>query len=432
MKKPILVRKQAGSGGIMYTREVGGRGQGGLTQDLAAVRGGARGLVNDPNTNNVRQGFIPGAQLGAAKPTGMQRLAAGANIAGRGLAAALTGLQTAYGLQGGNVGALGSVGDTYAQNVQGLTANRPTEAQQAQDMATDAFNQQQQTMAQNAVQQSAQQIMNQPVNVGSSSSRGPAPAGLPTQQPTQPPAGLPAPPVPAAPAAPAQAAPAAPAAPNMTDAAEILASTNFNPQQGLTPQQTNDVRAAADLLGSANLTHDSTRTSGQGNPIPVYSGPMPLQQPAAPAPVVDNGLTPTQYPVLMPQQQTHEQQRQQVVVKPPVATPYTPQNPVNPFAADKKPGHAYNTGEYAPTQRQHGLSDEYDYRNRAMPANFDNISWDSAEPSLGDDPSINWDEFKRAFVSQVFDEFGDMLHKADPHTVGAVVMRVFLEKMLRK
>ena len=54
-----------------------------------------------------QQSFIPGAQLGDAKPTGMQRLAAGANIAGRGLAAALTGLQTAYGLQGGNVSALG-------------------------------------------------------------------------------------------------------------------------------------------------------------------------------------------------------------------------------------------------------------------------------------------------------------------------------------
>ena len=132
---------------------------------------------------------------------------------------------------------------------------------------------------------------------------------------------------------------------------------------------------------------------------------------------------------MMPQR-THEEQR--VAVKPPVATPYTPQNTVNPFAADKKPGHAYNTGEYAPTQRQYGLSDEYDYRNRAMPANFGNISWDSAVQSLGDDPSINWDDFKRAFVSQVFDEFGDMLHKSDPHVAGAVVMRVFLEKMLRK
>ena len=78
MSKKVLIRKQAGGGGIMYTREVGGRGQGGLMQDLAALRGGARGL-----NAQGRQSFIPGAQLGDAKPTGMQRLAAGANIAGR-------------------------------------------------------------------------------------------------------------------------------------------------------------------------------------------------------------------------------------------------------------------------------------------------------------------------------------------------------------
>ena len=113
-----------------------------------------------------------------------------------------------------------------------------------------------------------------------------------------------------------------------------------------------------------------------------------------------------------------------------MTAPYKPNQFFNPTG--KKPGHAYNTGEYAPTQQQYGLSSNVDYRNRAMPANFGGISWDSAVPSLGDDPSINWDDFKRAFVSQVFDEFGDMLHKADPHVVGAVAMRVFLEKMLRK
>lgn len=193
MKKPILVRKQAGSGGIMYTREVGGRGQGGLMQDLAAVRGGARGLVTDPNTNNVRQGFIPGAQLGDAKPTGMQRLAAGANIAGRGLAAALTGLQTAYSLQGGNVGALGNIADNYAATVPGLTMNRPTEAQQAQDMATRAFHSTQAADAQRGMTTALQQAQRageaQSVPLPTATS---APA-----EPPKPPAGLPAPPVPA-------------------------------------------------------------------------------------------------------------------------------------------------------------------------------------------------------------------------------------------
>ena len=164
--------------------------------------------------------------------------------------------------------------------------------------------------------------------------------------------------------------------------------------------------------------------------MPTSKAPVAVSQP-----VNQGGPAPYEQtmPVMMPQR-THADMRNQVAVRPPVATPYTPQNTVNPFAnpTGEKPGHAYNTGQYTPTQRQYGLSDKNDYRNRAMPANFDGISWDSAVPSLGDDPSINWDEFKRAFVSQVFDEFGDMLHKADPHTVGAVAMRVFLEKMLRK
>ena len=195
MSKKVLIRKQAGSGGIMYTRDIGQGQGGGFRQDLAALRGGAMGL--NPQGG---QSFIPGAQLPGAAPTRMQRLGAGANLAGRGLAAALTGLQTAYGLQGGNVGALGSVADTYAQNVPGLTRNNPTEAQQGQNMATEAYNQNQQAMAQNAVQQSAQQIMN-PNQSGPTGNQIPGQPQSPTLGQV-PPAGIPpAPPVPAAPAA---------------------------------------------------------------------------------------------------------------------------------------------------------------------------------------------------------------------------------------
>lgn len=192
MSKKVLIRKQAGGGGIMYTREVGGRGQGGLMQDLAAVRGGAMGL--NPQGG---QSFIPGAELGAAKPTGMQRLAAGANLAGRGLAAALTGLQTAYSLQGGNVGALGSVGDTYAQNVQGLTRNNPTEAQQTQNEATRQFNERAQQDLQAQVQASANQEMRRQQRAGEAQSV-PLPTATPAAPaPLPPPAGLPPqPPVP--------------------------------------------------------------------------------------------------------------------------------------------------------------------------------------------------------------------------------------------
>lgn len=167
------------------------------------------------------------------------------------------------------------------------------------------------------------------------------------------------------------------------------------------------------------------RMQGGGTTPPVAVS-QPVNQ-GGPAPYEQT------MPVLMPQR-THEEQRQQVAVRQPVETPYTPQNTVNPFAnpTGQKPGHAYNTGQYAPTEQQYGLSSNVDYRNRAMPANFGGISWDSAVPSLGDDSNFNWDEIRNAFVSQVLDEFGDMLHKADPHVAGAVAMRVFLEKMLRK
>jgi len=306
MSKKVLIRKEAG-GGIMYTRDIG-RGQGGgFRQDLAALRGGAMGL--NPQGG---QSFIPGAQLPGAAPTRMQRLGAGANLAGRGLAAALTGLQTAYGLQGGNVGALGSVGDTYAQNVQGLTANRPTEAQQTQDMATEAFNQQQQTMAQNAMMQQATPPRQGNLTVGvapptyGSSSATPA---------TQPPANLPTPPVPAQtppanlPTPPAdhmqQTPPIQPVASEQPVSPEIIQATHGSVQPMYNQEEPT---STANPLQPASLTH--------------YQGTI-------------NPATGQPYPVL------------------------------------------------------------------------------------------------RSFVEQVLNEFGDMLHKADPHVAGLLAFRVYMDKVMR-
>ena len=327
MSKKVLIRKQAGGGGIMYTREVGGRGQGGgFMENLAALRGGARGL-----NAQGRQSFIPGAQLGDAKPTGMQRLAAGANIAGRGLAAALTGLQTAYGLQGGNVGALGSVGDTYAQNVQGLTANRPTEAQQAQNMATEAFNQQQQEMAQQAMMQQATPPRQGNLTVGvappthsSSSATTPAaPAPLP------PPAGLPAPPNPAA--------------------VDV-------PLPGATPAP---VQAAPAQPGA--LPPGLTRATAQTS--------VPMQTPA-PAPAAPTAPAP--------------------------AAPTAP-------APQQDPG--------------------VDHQNLTI----DGIRFGS---QTAFDMALQR-RMNRSFASYVLDEFGDMLHKADPHVAGLLAFRVYMDKVMR-
>jgi len=194
MSKKVLIRKQMGG----VTQQVmvdQSKPRTDARSDLATLRGGAYGL----NPDTGRQGFIPGAQLPGAAPTRMQRLGAGANLAGRGLAAALTGLQTAYGLQGGNVGALGSVKDQYRANVGGLTGGSPSEAQQGQNMAMDELARQNAEAAKNA--------MMQHVNPAPTNQSGPTGTPLPGQTQSTPlgqlpPAGIPpAPPVPAAPAA---------------------------------------------------------------------------------------------------------------------------------------------------------------------------------------------------------------------------------------
>lgn len=38
---------------------------------------------------------------------------------------------------------------------------------------------------------------------------------------------------------------------------------------------------------------------------------------------------------------------------------------------------------------------------------------------------------RRSFATQVLDEFGDMLHKADPHMAGLLAFRVYMDKMMR-
>jgi hypothetical protein len=37
----------------------------------------------------------------------------------------------------------------------------------------------------------------------------------------------------------------------------------------------------------------------------------------------------------------------------------------------------------------------------------------------------------RKFVDMIFNEFGDLFHKADPHEVGSIVMGLYLDKMVR-
>ena len=41
------------------------------------------------------------------------------------------------------------------------------------------------------------------------------------------------------------------------------------------------------------------------------------------------------------------------------------------------------------------------------------------------DPSIRW----KSFVNMMFNEFGDLFHKADPHEVGSIVMGLYLDRI---
>ena len=331
MSKKVLIRKQAGSGGIMYTREVGGGQPGGFRQDLAALRGGAIGL--NPQGG---QSFIPGAQLTGAAPTRMQRMGAGANLAGRGLAAALTGLQTAYGLQGGNVGALGNIADTYAQQAQGLTRNKPTEAQQGQNKATEVFNQQQQQMANDT--------MMEHVNQAPANQSGPTGNALPSQTGGTtlgqlPPAGLPAPPVPAAPAAPAATTepPVDPVAP-IAQAMAGMRSMEMQPTGSAEPVQP-----------LPNPQGFSTAES-----VPVQTA-LPQGQPPQPEQVVPQG---------------------------------------QPYMSSQGNSHQLGTPE----------SRQWAYEN----------------------------QWNKSFATYVLDQFGDMLHKADPHVAGLLAFRVYMDKVLKE
>lgn len=40
-----------------------------------------------------------------------------------------------------------------------------------------------------------------------------------------------------------------------------------------------------------------------------------------------------------------------------------------------------------------------------------------------------FDESRKAFVDMVFNEFGDLFHKADPHEVGSIVMGLYLDRV---
>jgi hypothetical protein len=444
MSKKVLIRKQQG---IQYQQMVDAPKQrGSLARNLATLAGGAIGL-------NAKggQGFVSG-QGQAGRPTRMQRLGAGANLAGRGLAAALTGLQTAHSLQGGNVGAIASARDQYRANVGGLTGGQPTEMQRTQDMATGMYNTEEEerlrqrirnsaTEAQRSLPQQPQPSVPLPtsvpnansappplppaqtgvVNVGGGTRSAdmvkpiPSPAGKPGDttgtlvgsevQPAKPAAVTPIgaasvlpPAAPAmfqqpapAPAAPAPAAPA-PAAPAPAALAPVASTLTGTPST-----------LHSDPLQTSLNQHNTENPLQPAAPAPVAPAPAPV----APAPVavtrpsVFSSAPPSPHPLGN---------------RPPgMPAPLPPAAPTNVMSFSGVPEMGIGQGQEE--------EEEIDPR--------------TGQPTILKPVEHTYNPYtdpytvKNSFTQMIFNEFGDMLRKADPHVAGLLAMRIYMDKFMR-
>ena len=404
MKNKVLIRKQAG-GGLQYqVTQQGSAPKTSFLGNLAALRGGARGLVKDPNNpNNVRQGFIPGSQLGNAKPTAMQRLAAGANVAGTGLAAALTGLQTAYGLQGGNIGALGTIKDQFRANVGGLTGGSPTEAQQTQDMATKEYQERQREMARLAMLNQAQDEVSQrndPTQVTQTAApqqtavpqiRGPVAVSLPLHTPQGP----------------------------YSNQALLQQMTTQQPQQMTQQPQPNldvgvsptNMQTAAHLAQQTGFQPDQTTTQ------------MP--------PIQTNVTTTAEQ---FPYQPTLSQYQPSATTQTSLQDDFNVQSPVQP---PMQPMRTFATTTPFNMQQMTQLQDIHNMMQRGGAGAQGTIDTQLQQFNQGlreGMPSVTRENIgqylNKSFVDYAYELHGDILRKATPHEAGLLVMNMYLE-MLR-
>ena len=547
----VLIRKQQG---IQYQQMIDAPQQrGSFGRDLATLRGGAVGLNAQGG-----QGFVSG-QGQAGRPTRTQRLGAGANLAGRGLAAALTGLRTAHSLQGGNVGAIASARDQYRANVGGLTGGQPTEMQRTQDMATGMYNTEEEERLQQQIRNSATEAQRSlprqpqpsvplPTSVPNLNSAGPSrvavnppqqltgppvptpnqtitdpaapppegPIPLPTTTPTaapptaaqpatpptvtppppttispanaaqaippaapgmfpQPPAApapapaapapapAPAAPAPApAPAAPAPAAPApAPAPVAVEKPVEKPVENNWTKEKSwLDEEPTFNDNRRADNTGKTAVLKPIQRMNEDGYSTGWDATPAELQRQEEfdarqqEARYQPRELTPS--PGARPAS-THagnfirttptvpmSQERPPVVVKPPVNTGGMGSNPIedakipslkdNPlFTGSGKDFGVPKGSNQERLQREesdkafedaYGGQEAEEWKKKYTPHPFDRVQrpfWDS----------VNDGVFTNSFTQMVFNEFGDMLRKADPHVAGLLAMRIYMDKFMR-
>jgi len=543
----VLIRKQQG---IQYQQQIAPQQQrGSFGRDLATLGGGAVGLNAQGG-----QGFVSGrGQVG--RPTRMQRLGAGANLAGRGLAAALTGLQTAHSLQGGNVGAIASARDQYRANVGGLTGGQPTEMQRTQDMATGMYNTEEEerlrqqirnsaTQAQRSLPQQPQPNVPLPTSVPNPNSAGPAqpvavtrppvfssappsphpagnrppgmpqpaqagvvnvgggtlnpnmvapiqspaaPTGVPTSapvgseaQPTaepamtpeevagtipQPPPTMfqqPAPAAPApTPAAPTPAAPT-PAAPAPARVAvQKPVENNWEEQESwLDEEPTFNDNRRVDNTGKTAVLRPIRRGMGESNYSddwdltpeeiqrqkefdereqerrfqPRELTPSPGARPKST--LAGNFIRPPSIPM--------GQERPPVVVKPPVNTGGMGSNPIE----DAKIPSLKDNPLFTGSGKNFGvpLGSNQERLNRIASNNAFDSAYEGQERQKWVDKytphpldrvqkpfwdSVSDDVFTNSFTQMIFNEFGDMLRKADPHVAGLLAMRIYMDKFMR-
>ena len=87
-----------------------------------------------------------------------------------------------------------------------------------------------------------------------------------------------------------------------------------------------------------------------------------------------------------------------------------------------------NTSRFAEREPKSisGGSDQ-DYKQRLTDANANMNDWTK-------DPKIkHWNNkaTNKSFVDMVFNQFGDLFHKANPHEVGSIIMGLYLDRMVK-
>ena len=406
MSKKVLIRKQAG--GVQQFQQIGGRG-GPSFMDLAR-------RVRDPTAS------------------GWQKVIAGLGMAGKTAAGIGAANQTLQQMHGGNAFAPLNLGYTY----QGLD---PTTGMQA----TVTPGEQQDAEIRERLQTGATQDVRAATDMGidlREAARGnvrlPPPAGLATPPtsgvpPTHPgfvpasqPAAQPAQPAaqPAQPAAqPAQ--PAAQPAPAQAASREPLhplgPEYNTGGARGPAAQPTNT--AAASVLHNLGI-----ETPALSNELiqATANTSVPTAAPATAAPAIPNpGGFPVDGQNAQKQNTFHDYSSYASGTGPnPPPVPSTPApGYVPPYQYDPNTQLSFSNipGTPGNVNPQPSRVNEENMTIDGVPY-FTPTAFQLALQRKG---------LAKSFASHVLDQFGDMLHKADPHVAGLLAFRVYMDKVMR-